>query len=60
MSKKTNKLPRYAYVLSEKGQKLAREIKQAGGVENYLLFKFLKEDLALAKQLNKSFKKPQA
>ena len=58
MHKNTNELPKYAYVLTEKGRRLAEEIKQAGGVDNYLLFKFLKEDLTLAKQLNKLLKKP--
>lgn len=57
MSKNTNKLPKYAYALTEKGRKLAEEIKQAGGVDNYLLFKFLKEDLTVAQQLNELFKK---
>ena len=52
MIKNTNELPKYAYVLTEKGRRLAEEIKQAGGVDYYLLFKFLKEDLTAERQLN--------
>ena len=52
MNKKTDALPKYAYVLTEKGRRLAEELKQVGGVDNYLLYSFLKEDLTAERQLN--------
>lgn len=41
MIKNTNELPKYAYTLTKKGRRLAEELKQVSGTDNYLLYNFI-------------------